>query len=199
MRAGDLPGLGRATRAQIPARTRQALVVTGEGRDSSRATAILYEHEPTLGWHATTDAWQAHNALRGWTDDHRADDLRTPIGVFRLGDAGGRLPDPGTRLTYDQDEEFNMSGTGFHGEPLEGSFDHVVAIDYNRVPGTSPLDKTRPLGQAKGGGVWIHVDHGGPTRACISLPVERMRDLLLALDPGKEPVIVMGDAASLAR
>ncbi|MFJ8587551.1 hypothetical protein ACIRD2_23285 [Streptomyces sp. NPDC093595] len=198
-RAGDLPGLGPLTRSRIPARTRQALVVTGEGRDVPRSTAVLYEHDPALGWHAVTGPWQAHNALRGWTDDHRAGDLRTPVGVFRLGDAGGRLPDPGTRLPYDQDEEFNMSGTGFLGEPLEGSFDHVVAIDYNRTRGVSPLDKTRPLGTELGGGVWIHVDHGGPTRACISLPLERMRELLLALDPAKEPVIVMGDAAALKR
>ncbi|MET9430577.1 MULTISPECIES: hypothetical protein [unclassified Streptomyces] len=198
-RPADLPGIGPLTRARIPAATRQALVVTGEGPDSSRSTAVLYAYEPTRGWHPVTKPWQAHNALRGWTDDHHADDLRTPIGVFRIGDAGGRLPDPGTRLPYDQDEEFNMSGTGFLGEPLEGSFDHVVAIDYNRVPGTTPLNKTRPLGLAKGGGVWIHVDHGGPTRACVSLPLERMRELLLALDPAKEPVIVMGHAAALAR
>jgi L,D-peptidoglycan transpeptidase YkuD (ErfK/YbiS/YcfS/YnhG family) len=75
----------------------------------------------------------------------------------------------------------------------------VVAIDYNRVPGTSPLDEERPLGSDKGGGVWIHVDHDGPTQACISLPRDAMRELLRALDPGKQPVIVMGPADELAR
>lgn len=92
-----------------------------------------------------------------------------------------------------------MSGTGYLGEPLEGSFDYVVAIDYNRVPGTTPLDRTRPLGEDKGGGVWIHVDHDGPTNACVSLSEEHMRALLTALDPDKEPVVVMGPEEALAR
>ncbi|MER7107698.1 hypothetical protein [Streptomyces sp. NPDC000229] len=195
----EIPGLGPATRSHIPATSSQALVVKGDGPHSHQSTAVLYERDRTTGWKAVSQPWPAHNALRGWTAHHRAGDLRSPIGVFALGDAGGALPDPGTRLPYDQSVEFNLSGTGFLGEPLEGSFDHVVAIDYNRVPGTSPLNKVRPLGLAKGGGVWIHVDHGGPTRACISLQRDDMRQLLLALDPAKNPVIVMGDAGTLGR
>ncbi|MFC8918547.1 hypothetical protein ACFT5C_22560 [Streptomyces sp. NPDC057116] len=195
----EIPGLGPATRSHIPAASTQALVVKGDGPHSHQSTAVLYERDRATGWKAVSQPWPAHNALRGWTADHRAGDLRTPIGVFALGDAGGRLPDPGTLLPYDRSEEFNMPGTGFLGEPLEGSFDHVVAIDYNRVPGTSPLNKVRPLGPGKGGGVWIHVDHGGPTRACISLQRDDMRQLLLALDPAKKPVIVMGDAGTLGR
>ncbi|MEV2208231.1 arsenate reductase ArsC, partial [Streptomyces sp. NPDC047970] len=31
--------------------------------------------------------------------------------------------------------------------------------------GTTPLDAERPLGEERGGGVWIHVDHQGPTQA----------------------------------
>ncbi|MFJ7419067.1 hypothetical protein ACIQXD_10635 [Streptomyces uncialis] len=192
-----VPGLGPGTRARIPARTRQALVVTGAGRDSSAGTAALHQQGAQGVWRTVAGPWPAHNALRGWTDDHRAGDLRSPIGVFGLGDAGGLLPDPGTALPYDQDIEFGDSGTGYLDESLEGSFDYVLAIDYNRVPGTSPLDKTRPLGADKGSGIWLHVDHGGPTKGCVSLPRGRMRELLRALDPRLRPVVVMGDAASL--
>lgn len=193
----EIPGLGPATRSRIPVASRQALVVSGEGRESSRSGVVLYERDADTGWRPVTDSWPAHNALRGWTYDHHASDLRSPIGVFTLGDAGGRLPDPGGRLPYDESEDFESSGTGFLGEPLEGSFDYVVAIDYNRTPGTTPLDKTRPLGLGKGGGVWIHVDHKGPTQACVSLTKSRMVELLRLLDPAKRPVIVMGDAVAL--
>ncbi|MFE0698721.1 hypothetical protein, partial [Streptomyces sp. NPDC058872] len=189
-----IPGIGTATQARVPDGTTQALVVTGAAADSSTALATLYQRDPTGPWVAAAGPWPAHNALRGWTADHVAGDLRTPVGVFRLNDAGGRLPDPGARLPYDQDAEFAISGTGFSGEPLEGSFDHVIAIDYNRVPGRTPLDKERPLGADKGGGVWIHVDHGGPTQACIALEREALRVLLRALDPAAEPVVVMGPA-----
>ncbi|UYQ65812.1 L,D-transpeptidase family protein [Streptomyces peucetius] len=197
--ARHIPGLGPEFRARIPGGTRQALVVSGGAADTNVAEAAVYESGTGGDWRRVAGPWPAHNALRGWTHDHHAGDLRTPIGVFGLGDAGGLSPDPGTRLPYDQDEEFVAPGTGFLGEPLEGSFDYVVAIDYNRVPGTSPLDKERPLGLEKGSGLWIHVDHDGPTQGCVSLPRERMRELLRLLDPDKYPVVVMGPAPELRK
>jgi L,D-peptidoglycan transpeptidase YkuD (ErfK/YbiS/YcfS/YnhG family) len=192
-----LPGLGPRTLAEFPADARQAVLVTGRGKNSSASQVVLYRRTGA-GWEPGA-AWPAHNALKGWTDDHRAGDLRSPIGVFTLTDAGGLLADPGTRLPYDQGPAFTIGGTGFEGEPLAGSFDYVVAINYNRKPGTSPLDWTRPLGANKGGGIWLHVDHGGPTQGCVSLTKKHMRELLLALDPAQHPVIVMGDAGSLER
>ncbi|MFD8555539.1 L,D-transpeptidase family protein [Streptomyces fradiae] len=195
----EIPGLGPRTRAQIPPASLQAVVVRGHGRDVGTGTATLYERRPGAGWTAASAPWPAHNAVSGWTDHHVRADLRSPVGVFRLTDAGGLLPDPGTRLPYDEDRHFVAVGSGSLGEPLEGSFDHVVAINYNRVPGTTPLDKTRPLGEDRGGGIWIHVDHEGPTQGCVSLLRTHIRELLRWLDPAHQPVVVMGDVASLAR
>ncbi|GAA3507223.1 L,D-transpeptidase family protein [Streptomyces showdoensis] len=194
-----IAGIGPVTQARIPDGTTQVLVASGDAADGNVVTAVLHERDPAGHWHPVAGPWAGHNALRGWTDAHQAGDLRSPTGVYRIGDAGGRLPDPGARVPYDQDEEFEVSGTGFLGEPLEGSFDYVVAIDYNRVAGTTPLNKERPLGPERGGGVWIHVDHGGPTQACVSLPRENMAELLRALDPAREPVVVMGPRDEIAR
>ncbi|MFE9629058.1 L,D-transpeptidase family protein [Streptomyces sp. NPDC006527] len=193
----QLPGLGPRTLAQIPKNTRQVVLVTGQGKNSSTSHVVLYQRTDE-GW-GDRSRWPAHNARNGWTDDHRLGDLRSPIGVFTLTDAGGLLPDPGSKLPYDQSRAFTISGTGFEGEPLAGSFDYVVAINYNRKPGTTPLDWTRPLGEAKGGGIWLHVDHGGPTHGCVSLTKEHVKELLRTLDPDRHPVIVMGDAKSLER
>ncbi|MYS20361.1 L,D-peptidoglycan transpeptidase YkuD, ErfK/YbiS/YcfS/YnhG family [Streptomyces sp. DvalAA-14] len=195
-----LPGLGPKTLAEIPAGARQVVLASGDGRNSSTAKVTLYRYDDTAGWVPAAASWPAHNALRGWTADHRTGDLRSPIGVFALTDAGGRLADPGTRLTYDHAPMgFSVDGTGFHGESLSGAFDYVIAINYNRKPGMSPLDWTRPLGQSRGGGIWLHVDHGGPTQGCVSLPPSAMRTLLRTLAPADHPVVVMGDAADLAR
>ena len=193
----QLPGLGPRTLAEIPRGTRQAVVVTGRGRNSPLSTVVLYRRT-TAGWQAGA-SWSARNALRGWSDHHTAGDLRSPVGVYGLTDAGGRLRDPGTRLPYHRSGGFTAPGTGFEGEPLAGSFDYVIAINYNRTPGTSPLDWTRPLGAGRGGGIWFHVDHGGPTHGCVSLSKAHMKELLRALDPDRHPVVVMGDAKSLAR
>ncbi|MFI7285497.1 L,D-transpeptidase family protein [Streptomyces anulatus] len=195
-----IPGLGPETLAQIPAEARQVFVVTGEEADSNQSSAVLHSREdPAKGWRPVAGPWPAHNGMEGWTDHHVAGDLRSPTGVYPLTDAGGRLPDPGALLPYDEHPRFAVDGEGFFGEPLEGSFDYVVAINYNRTEGVSPLDRTRPLGFERGGGIWIHVDHGGPTQGCVSVPEEHMEELLRTLDPAMEPVIVMGDAATLGR
>ncbi|MFF3753563.1 L,D-transpeptidase family protein [Streptomyces sp. NPDC002018] len=193
----EIEGLGPETRSRIPQTAGQAVVVRGADADSDRSVVMVYERDPVTGWRRTSGEWPAHNAREGWTDDHVEGDLRSPIGVFDLTDAGGKLPDPGSKLPYDRGRAFEAEGTGFEGESLEGTFDYVIAINYNRVPGTTPLDWTRPLGQEKGGGIWLHVDHGGPTQGCVALPRPRMRELLRTLDPAKRPVVVMGDAASL--
>ncbi|MEV1052218.1 L,D-transpeptidase family protein [Streptomyces sp. NPDC059017] len=194
-----LPGLGPRTSELVPDATGQAFLVSGRSTNSSESTATLYERDEDGRWKAVAGPWPARNALKGWTDEHWAGDHRSPIGVFGLTDAGGRLPDPGTELPYHQSEEFVAVGTGFRGEPLRGSFDYVVAINYNRESGLTPLDERRPMGWDRGGGVWIHVDHDGPTQGCVSLGLDHMADLLRRLDPDKRPVVVMGDSASLAR
>ncbi len=191
-----IPGLGPSRSAAIPGRCGQAVVVTGRGKDSPLSSVVLYRR-PATGWQAGP-AWPAHNALRGWSPHHMGGDLRSPLGVYTLSDAGGLLPDPGSKLPYHRSRGFHSPGTGFEGEPLDGAFDYVIAVDYNREPGTSPLDWTRPLGPSRGGGVWLHVDHGGPTHGCVSVAKAHMKDLLRTLDPARHPVVVMGYADWLA-
>ncbi|GGS09030.1 lipoprotein [Streptomyces humidus] len=193
----EIPGLGPRTRAAVPPNARQVVVVSGRDRNSPLSSVVLYRRTGS-DWQPGA-SWAAHNALRGWSDRHMGGDLRSPVGVYGLTDAGGLLADPGTKLPYDRGPAFRSPGTGFEGEPLDGSFDYVVAINYNRKPGTSPLDWTRPLGASRGGGIWFHVDHGGPTHGCVSLAEEHMKELLRTLDPALHPVVVMGDHASLAR
>lgn len=194
----QLPGLGPQTLAEIPANARQAVVVTGRSENSPVSQAVLYQRTAD-GW-AAGQTWAAHNAKNGWTDDHHAGDLHSPIGVFTLSDAGGRLPDPGARLPYDQSRSgFYIGGTGFEGESLMRLLRlrhrHRLQPQNRRLP----LDWTRPEGESKGGGIWFHVDHGGPTHGCVSLSAAHMKTLLRTLDPSQHPVVVMGDGASLAR
>ncbi|WP_405012806.1 hypothetical protein [Kitasatospora sp. NBC_01539] len=192
-----IPGLGPAFLAKIPAETTQVVLASGQGEDSSDTTVTLWTRTVEGRWKPGR-AWAAHNGYKGWSAQKKAGDLHSPIGVFGLTDAGGRKADPGSRLPYDKDPGFVVGGRGFNGEQLAGSFDYVVAINYNRVEGRSPLDTAYPEGKAKGGGVWLHVDHGGPTHACVSLAEPDMIELIRTLDPAAHPVIAMGDAAALA-
>ncbi|TGA89414.1 L,D-transpeptidase family protein, partial [Streptomyces sp. MZ04] len=60
-----------------------------------------------------------------------------------------------------------------------------------------PNDPTRPQGQAKGGSIWLHMDHGSGTSGCVSLSKPGMEYLLKNLDPKRHPVVVMGDKSNL--
>lgn len=70
--------------------------------------------------------------------------------------------------------------------------------DLRTPTGTYALDDERPQGPTRGGGIWLHVDHGGPTHGCVSLPLAGLQQLMRALVPARHPVVVMGDRARLA-
>ncbi|MFJ8109254.1 L,D-transpeptidase family protein [Streptomyces sp. NPDC096132] len=188
-----IPDIGDRMHRRIPASSRQVVAVYGEGKDSAKAIAVLYVKRGRV-WERVS-SWPAHNGKKGWTADHRLGDNRSPVGVFTLTAAGGVLDDPGTRLPYTQSEDYTAprwwDRSHWH------DFDYVIAIDYNRVPGTPPDDGEQPLGAEKGGGIWMHLDHGNGTSACVSLSKAAMEFLLLTLDPDQYPVVVMGDRAAL--
>ncbi len=188
-----IPGVGDRLQRRIPADSRQIVAVYGEGRNSADSTVVLYTKSGSV-WKKTR-TWAGHNGKRGWTTNHREGDRRSPVGVFTLSDAGGVLADPGAKLPYTRSASFQAPR--YWAKSHWNDFDYVIAIDYNRVKGTSPNDPTRPEGQSKGGGIWLHMDHGSGTSACVSLPKSGMRYLLRTLDPALHPVVVMGDEADL--
>ncbi|MFF4209427.1 hypothetical protein ACFYZE_08750 [Streptomyces sp. NPDC001796] len=188
-----IPGVGDGLNRRIPGGSRQVVVVYGDDEDSPESTVVLYMKEGSA-W-KESGRWRGHNGKAGWTTDHHLGDLRSPVGVFTLSDAGGLLDDPGTRLPYSQGESYQAPED--LGESHRDVFDYVIAIDYNRLRGTPPHDPARPEGEEKGGGIWLHVDHEDGTLACVTLPESGMRHLLRVLDPDQEPVVVMGDRAHL--
>ncbi|ANP51375.1 hypothetical protein AVL59_18710 [Streptomyces griseochromogenes] len=180
--------------SRVPASTRQAVVVYGERWDSPDSLAVLYQRRSST-WERTA-SWPAHNGRLGWTTDHHMDDERSPVGVFTLTDAGGTLEDPGSRLEYWQDDNAYAAMLN-PDEAHAHDFDYVIAIDYNRLKSAPPFDWSRPDGVEKGGGIWLHTDHGDGTSACVTVPETGMKILLRVLDPAQHPVVVMGDRERL--
>jgi L,D-peptidoglycan transpeptidase YkuD (ErfK/YbiS/YcfS/YnhG family) len=191
--SSPVPGIGDRLWRRVPATSRQVVAVYGEGRDSAEATVVLYTRRGS-DWQGG-QSWAAHNGRKGWTADHHEGDRRSPVGVFTLTDAGGVLADPGSRLPYTRSAAFAAPRSW--ARAYRHDFDLVIAIDYNRVRGTPPNDPTRPEGRTKGGGIWLHMDHGSGTSACVSLSETAMRRLLRTLDPALRPVVVMGDRGTL--
>ncbi|MGP3977642.1 L,D-transpeptidase family protein [Streptomyces sp. 8N114] len=188
-----IPRVGDRLQSKIPENATQVVAVEGKGKDSADATVRLYSRSGKK-WREE-HSWTAHNGKKGWTHNHRQGDKRSPVGVFTLSDAGGVLSARDAKLPYTQTSAFTPPS--YWPKKTRHDFDHVIAIDYNRVKGTSPLDPTRPQGSAKGGSIWLHMDHGSGTSGCVSLSKSGMQTLLRTLDPDKHPVVVMGDKASL--
>jgi L,D-peptidoglycan transpeptidase YkuD (ErfK/YbiS/YcfS/YnhG family) len=189
----EIPGVGAALSGRIPSNSRQVVAVYGKSASSVDSTVVLYtKHGST--WKRER-SWPGHNGKGGWTTDHREGDMKSPVGVYTLTDAGGVLPDPGSKLPYYQSA--SIATPHYWPKSYWHDFDLVIAINYNRVEGTSPNDPERPEGAAKGGGIWLHMDHGSGTSACISQSKSNMEYLLRTLDPAEHPVIVMGDKADL--
>ncbi|QKV96880.1 L,D-transpeptidase family protein [Streptomyces sp. NA02950] len=189
-----IPKVGDALQSRIPSQARQVVAVYGKGVNSADSTVVLYTKQGK-SWERTR-SWAAHNGKRGWTTSHHEGDKRSPVGVYTLSDAGGVLPDPGARLPYSASNSF--AAPHYWPKSHWTDFNYVIAIDYNRVKGASPLDPTRPEGQRKGGSIWLHMDHGSGTSGCVSLSKSGMEYLLKNLDPKQHPVVVMGDGAHLA-
>ncbi|MDQ0829348.1 L,D-peptidoglycan transpeptidase YkuD (ErfK/YbiS/YcfS/YnhG family) [Streptomyces achromogenes] len=191
--APRIPGVGTRWQRRIPTDTRQVVAVYGDGKDAAGSTVVLYVKRGP-NW-VRVRSWPGHNGKKGWTPGHRAGDNRSPVGVFTLTDAGGVLADPGSRLPYTRSAAF--AAPRWWARSHWHDFDYVIAIDYNRVKGAPPDDPTRPEGEEKGGGIWLHMDHGSGTSACVSLSGAAMEYLLRTLDPERHPVVAMGDRAAL--
>lgn len=127
---------------------------------------------------------------------------RTPAGVYRLTQAFGNRPNPGTRLAYrrvtaldwwDEDPaspRYNQmvasrSSPGGASENLYdagAAYAAAVVIDYN-------MD---PVVPGRGSGFFLHVSMGAPTEGCVAIPRSDLYWIMRWLDPARRPVISMG-------
>ncbi|MCU4296227.1 hypothetical protein D3I60_03865 [Brevibacterium permense] len=192
-----VPGLTKEFTDQIPAETSQVLVATSPTAASEKSSLSFYEFTDKKWKKLKT--FDTHNGSEGWLKDRREGDQTTPIGVFTLSDAGGFKANPGTDLPYTQDNRLPSSATVAYGADYESVFDYIIAIDYNRRPGTPPTDKTRPMGWDKGGGIWLHLDHDSGTNGCVTLDEADLKWIMRTIDPDAHPRIAMGPAPEVKK
>ncbi len=174
----------------IPAASSQVIIVRSPSLSSTTNTVSLWARAGT-GWREDGTSMPGHDGELGWSAHRSAGDLRTPLGVYSLTYAGGRLPNPGTREPYEYRSSYFYTAGRLLGHSMFGVFDYVVAIDFNRVP-QSPVSSTDwPAGPQSGGDVWLHVDNGAPTLGCVTVPRPDMVAILKWLDPSQHPVIAL--------
>lgn len=166
-------------------------------------------------WRRTSGGWQrhglavtAHFGSAGLTY-HPSESLSaTPIGSYRLSEAFGSRPNPGTRLPYFQtgpaDWWISQAGPLYNthqrcstncpfaqGDPNEHLYyeqpyyRYAVVIDVN----ASDSGHSTPGG---GSAFFLHVTDGGPTAGCVSIDESTLASLMQWLTPSANPRILIG-------
>jgi L,D-peptidoglycan transpeptidase YkuD (ErfK/YbiS/YcfS/YnhG family) len=171
--------------------------------DSSGSAAVVRACQRTgASFRSVLGVMYGHVGINGVAPPgaKREGDLRTPGGVFTLGQGFGVQPDPGVvfgwRRTDSADVWVDDPGSALYNtwqrNPADGRWQHAESlyqpvpygyaqiVDYNtaRVPG---------LGSA----IFLHVDIGGPTAGCVSLPQRRLLAVLRWLRPSDHPRITI--------
>ncbi len=182
------PAIQKLLSREVPAGSRQALLVTGEGETSKQLVALSRWELGPKGWYRSGDPVRAHIGAQGW-GKQRAGDYRTPIGTYTLTAAGGYLPAPaGTDLPYDyRPERYLKPGSRFADYVVRINW-NVARSDWDHVPADTPS-----VDWGRGSGIWLHADsrYDTATAGCVSQPLEAMRRTLQWLDPADNPVIVL--------
>lgn len=157
--------------------------------DSAGASATVRACRRTgSGYTTELGPYYGHVGRNGVSANKREGDLKTPAGVFPLRGGFGAHANPGLRIgswlrVDSQDVWVDDSGSGLYNThqrtPANGRWDSAEkllnqpAYNYAQVIGYNE-NRTPGLGSA----IFLHVDKGGGTAGCVSLPTQALLAVL---------------------
>ena len=184
----------------------EAIIVTTEKYGATTATFTAYKRGAN-GWTVAVGPWPAYVGAKGIAPpgEKREGDGRTPTGMFGFDFMFGVKPDPGVKFEFrpitgpnivwveNPDSPFYNEWVDANEHPEEADQDNMYkpgVYNYGAVIAYNTRERTPGLGS----GIFLHVSHNRPTAGCVSLPEDRVVDILRWLDPAQHPVIFTGVA-----
>ncbi|MBD0862037.1 L,D-transpeptidase family protein [Gordonia sp. zg691] len=196
--SGSAEGNGGAGAPGAP--TNQMIVVTAPRATDTTASLTAFERGTDGSWKPVIGPTKAFLGSLGMGEP-KDNVHRTPQGTFALDQAFGREANPGTKMPYlkvDQQDWWDSDmksptynthvrqpqSPGGDSENLYNSgpvYDYAVNIAHNpeRTPG-------------KASAMFLHVTNDQPTMGCVAIERELMKQILVWLDPAKNPKITIG-------
>lgn len=176
------------------------IVVLGQAGPEAK----IYAYEKTDGvWKQTlmTDGFVGRNGI---SSSKAEGDGETPAGLYSLSTAFGTAPDPGSIIPYTQltkddfwvddvnSKYYNQWAKGYvsdkdwtSAEDLSSetvAYKYSMLIEYN----------TNPIVKGKGSAIFLHCSTGRATAGCVSVPEDKMVELLKFID--KDTKIIIAQA-----
>jgi L,D-peptidoglycan transpeptidase YkuD (ErfK/YbiS/YcfS/YnhG family) len=213
----------------IPSDSRQLIVGTAAGWDSSEVVLQRWERDAGGAWQKAGPEWPARlgkNGLAWGRGLHPAQeglqkkegDGRAPAGMFKVGGAYGYEKEivHNPRLPYAQVTELDL----WVEDPASPDYNRHIKL--SAPPGTEWEKKQQmrlndPAHSLKlfvehnagsdmepgaGSSIFFHIwraDGGKPTSGCTTMEADRLRELIAWVDPAKDPVYVLLPAAEMQR
>jgi L,D-peptidoglycan transpeptidase YkuD (ErfK/YbiS/YcfS/YnhG family) len=193
-------GIGAAILPLPPATGPQGQLITVTASYGSTYATLTAYDITGAGWVQQFGPWTARVGYNGIAapGTKREGDGKTPSGAYAFSFFFGVLPNPGVSFPYrnvysydywDDDPlsplynewvDTRTQNPGISPEPMDNvpAYNYGAVIAYNtaRTPGL-------------GSGIFLHVDTGGSTAGCVSLPQSELVTVLTWLNPADNPAI----------
>lgn len=186
------------------ANSRQVVLVTTNGMSSSYANIKFYQKSGE-DWNKKTETSGrvGANGL-AYISSRKQNTNKTPAGVMNILSAFGIADNPGSKYSYRKVKnndywDLNNGSPNYnrlvHDNP-GGDYEHLISYpkQYKYFLNT---DFNSGQVSNKGGAIFIHCNGNGSTGGCVSMPENKMVELIRWLDPSQNPKIVVIPSSDL--
>lgn len=193
--ATEPPGI-RFTNPEL-ADSGQILLVTVANATTSYADIVYYEKNGKVWTEVFSSPGRVGANGVAPEADRLQDTYKTPSGIHKIIGAFGKADDPGAvfpyiKVTSEMYWDLNSGSPNYnrlvYSDP-GGEREHL--IEYNSYLYALNTDYNYEQTPGKGGAIFIHCNGAGATAGCVSMPADKMKTLIMSVDPAKNPAAVI--------
>lgn len=184
-----------------PVSVTQLITVTATSHTTTNARLVAYHwsHRHWVKKFGPWTAWVGYNGIAK-PGAKREGDGKTPSGRYGFGFFFGVLRDPGVAFEYRRARSYDV----WDDASLSRNYNEWVDERYrNPGPNPEPMDNQPAYNYGaviayntkrvpwRGSAIFLHVETGGPTAGCVSLPQKELLAVLEWMRPVDHPQIVI--------
>jgi L,D-peptidoglycan transpeptidase YkuD (ErfK/YbiS/YcfS/YnhG family) len=184
------PGSSGGAACSVPSGVRAAQVVVVR---SSGVSATVRACRRVGGHYVVSlGPYAGHVGLHGVSASKREGDLKTPAGVFPLRGGFGRYANPGldqswlrvdSRDVWVDDPHSALYNT-HQRTPANGRWTSAESLDVSAYNYAQVIGYNEARTPGRGSAIFLHVDHGGGTAGCVSVPSSNLVSIMRWERPG---------------